>query len=222
MTVSIWRQLTDTPRLKNGEVHLYRIGLTGKIDTYRHILSTDEMTRARRLLDVQKQHAFITCRGMLRQILSQYLEISAQEIVFQYNDNGKPSLAPDHHSDLVFNLSHSAECAVIAVTRSADIGVDIEKIDPALEFHKLAERFFDQNEQTVLQRTPISRQRRTFYRLWTAKESRLKMAGTGFLHSQLHEVSVCSLIHFYYSPCFVATFASDEKISAIKKYEFFC
>jgi 4'-phosphopantetheinyl transferase len=215
MTVSIWRQLTDTPRLKNGEVHLYRIGLTGKINTYRHILSTDEMTRARRLLDIQKQHAFIACRGMLRQILSQYLEISAQDIVFQYNDNGKPSLAPDHCSDLVFNLSHSAECAVIAVTRGTDIGVDIEKIDPALEFHKLAERFFDQNEQAVLHRTPTSRQRRTFYRLWTVKEAQLKMIGSGFTQLGVH---ADFLRHFYLFPDFVATLACHERIATLKKY----
>lgn len=219
MTISTWRQLKSTPLLRAGEAHLYRISLAGKSDKYRCLLSADEMARAERLLDLRKQQFFIVCRGRLRQILSQYLKISAQDIVFQYSSAGKPSLTPDHHSDLVFNLSHSVDCAVVAVTRGADIGVDIEKIDSALEFHKLAERFFDQNEQKVLQRTPVPRKRRMFYRLWTVKESRLKMAGAGFTRAQPYAVSAVSLCHFYLSPGFVATLASRSEITAVNKYD---
>ncbi len=220
MTVSIWRQLNGTPRLQDGEIHLYRMGLAGETSQYQPVLSADELARAERLLDLTKRQLFIVCRGRLRQILSQYLKISAQDITFRYNDTGKPSLTLDHHCDLVFNLSHSADCAVIAVTRGTDIGVDIEKIDPALEFHKLAERFLDRDEQLVLQRTPAPRKRRMFYRLWTAKESRLKMAGTGFTQSSSQEVAAGSLFHFYVFPGFVATIAGSEEITAIKKYKF--
>lgn len=220
MTVSIWRQLNGTPRLQDGEIHLYRMGLVGETSQYQPVLSADELIRAERLLDLTKQQLFIACRGRLRQILSQYLKISAQDITFRYNDSGKPSLTPDHHSDLVFNLSHSADCAVVAVARGADIGIDIEKIDPTLEFHKLAERFFDRDEQLALQRAPATRRRRIFYRLWTAKESRLKMAGTGFTQPLSQEVATGSLLHFYFFPGFVATVAGSEKITAIRKYEF--
>ncbi len=219
MTVSIWRLLKGTPTLCHGEVHLYRIDLAGKRDQDRRLLSADEIARAERLLDLRKQQFFIACRGTLRRALSRYLEISAQDIIFRYNAAGKPSLAPDHHSDLVFNLSHSADCAVIAVTRGADIGVDVEKIDPALEFHKLAERFFDQSEQMVLQQIPASRQRRIFYRLWTIKESRLKMAGTGFTHRGLQDVAVGSHCHFYLVPGFVASFTSSSEVTAVEKYD---
>ncbi len=217
--ISIWQLLNKTPLLHEGEIHLYRLSLDGATDRYRSVMSDDEIARAERLLDPQKRHFFIAGRSQLRRVLARYLDISADDIIFQYNSSGKPSLALSHHSDLVFNLSHSANLAVIAVIRRAAVGVDIENIDSSLQFHKLAERFFDHNEQELLDRAVTTRKRRTFYRLWTAKEACLKMVGTGFSQSQLDESYPETQRHFYASPNFIATIASSTKITAITKYD---
>lgn len=219
VAVTAWRSLHGTPILHDGEVHLYRLSLDGAVNQYRTILSDDEIARAERLLDSRKQQFFVACRGQLRQVLARYLDISAQNIVFEYNASGKPSLALSHLLDLTFNLSHSGNLAVIMVTRRAAVGVDIETIDFSLEFHKLAERFFDQQELKVLKQTSIVRQRRMFYRLWTAKEACLKMAGTGFSQSQLKRSSPEIQCHFFASPHFIATIACSTKITAITKYD---
>lgn len=94
-----------------------------EVEGYALLLSEDEATRARRLLFAQAQSRFITGRGMLRELLAAYLDIPPREIRFSYNRHGKPSLPA-----LCFNLSHTADTVVYAVSRSAKVGVDIERM----------------------------------------------------------------------------------------------
>ena len=219
VAVSTWRQLSDIPVLREGEIHLYRLHLDEAIDQYQNLLSDDEIIRAERLLDPQKQQFFITGRGQLRQILSRYLHTSPEKIIFQYNDSGKPSLSPVYGSDITFNLSHSAHLAVVAVTCHSDVGIDIEKIDPDLEFLQLASNFFSQKEQQRLQGVSFHKQRRTFYRLWTIKEALLKMTGTVFFYSEADGFSAARSYHFFLSSEFVATVAVVGEIQIFSRFD---
>lgn len=94
----------------------------------------------------------------------------------QINSNGKP-VADNIH----FNLSHSAHWAICAVSEKR-VGCDIEKITE--EPKGLAQRFFHQNEADYLNACDKERRRETFFRLWTLKESYIKMTGEG-LHLPL-------------------------------------
>lgn len=85
--------------------------------------------------------------------------------------NGKPEL-----DDICFNLSHSHEMVVCAVSEKA-VGCDIEKIKKAPE--KLAERYFCENEIIHLNKFQNEEKEREFFRLWTMKESYMKMTGEG-------------------------------------------
>lgn len=83
---------------------------------------------------------------------------------------GKPELAEGPH----FNLSHSGEYAVLAVSEES-IGVDIEKI--ASFPKKIAARCFTKAENEWL----LGRdEEAAFYKIWTAKESVMKATGLGF------------------------------------------
>ena len=89
--------------------------------------------------------------------------------------HGKPYL-PDF-PDICFNLSHSGEYALCAVS-DCPVGCDIEQIaEPEL---RVAERFFAPSEYALLltEQDPDKR-RLFFYRLWTLKESFLKATGLG-------------------------------------------
>ena len=66
------------------------------------------------------------------------------------------------------------------MTQETEVGVDIEKIDPRLDYEKLAEYFFSSNERSWLQSGNILRRRRHFFRIWTRKEAWLKGKGGGF------------------------------------------
>lgn len=215
---TVWHIRNKVPRLHKGELHLYRFRLDTS-STEKSLLSTDEVLRVERLIDVEKKNNFIASRSQLRHILSSYLSIDPAKIVFQYNQHGKPSLATLHQSAIQFNLSHSGNYGIVAVTLDVNIGVDIESIDDILNFQKLAAQFFCGEEQSLLQQTPSARQRRTFYRLWTAKEAQLKLHGTGFSRAGTIKILPEDQSHFYFAPHFVAAIACTDRILAIKKIQ---
>jgi 4'-phosphopantetheinyl transferase len=168
--------------LEPGSVHLWRLRL--QIDSsplhLLRLLSTDEQARAERLRIAEKARDFILGRARLRQVLARYVNRAPADIAFTYGPQGKPALTADCGGALHFNLAHSGGWMLLAVANAGPVGVDLERIDPALDFAPLARRFFSSAERDVLDKAPNSRQRRTFYRLWTRKEASLKTRGGGF------------------------------------------
>ena len=101
--------------------------------------------------------------------------INPKEIKYYYGANGKPYLTGGQN--IYFNLSHSEETVICAVSL-CEIGCDIEKIsDYKLQ---VAKKFFceDEYEMIVSQTTKEARQN-IFFRLWTLKESFIKLKGMG-------------------------------------------
>lgn len=89
----------------------------------------------------------------------------------RYNEHEKPEV-----DGCFFNLSHSHD-KVVCVTGDAPVGCDIEKKGRYRE--GIAERFFTDNEVGYLNQFERDRKRDEFLRLWTMKESYLKMTGEG-------------------------------------------
>ena len=89
----------------------------------------------------------------------------------RYGDNGKPSV-----EGICFSLSHSGDMVICAVG-DKPVGCDIERIAQAHE--KLAERFFAPAELEYLRSFSDDALNREFFRLWTMKESYIKMTGDG-------------------------------------------
>ena len=87
---------------------------------------------------------------------------------------GKPYLAKE--PDIHFNLSHSGEWAVCAIS-SSPVGVDIQHCDEGRR--DVASRFFHREEIRYLDSLPQFRRDEGFYRLWTLKESFVKATGRG-------------------------------------------
>jgi 4'-phosphopantetheinyl transferase len=125
-------------------------------------------------------------------ILATYSLIPPRALRFCVNQYGKPALEGTlPHSPLTFNLSHSDDLAVVAISRMAPLGVDIEfmRIMPDLE--AIATRFFSPREQTTLLRLPQRDRLRAFYRCWTGKEAFIKALGMGLQFDlQRFDVSV--------------------------------
>lgn len=103
---------------------------------------------------------------LLNKILNKY-NINHTDISF--NEYDKPLV-----DNLYFNLSHSKDY-VICVISDKQVGCDIEKIKKANK--KLAERFFNRDELLFLNNS--NNYDLDFYRLWTIKESYIKMLGKG-------------------------------------------
>ena len=88
-----------------------------------------------------------------------------------YGQNGKPAM-----EGICFNLSHSHEMVVCTVSKN-EVGCDIEKITKAPG--RIAGRFFCKNEIRYLDQFEGKEKELEFFRLWTMKESYMKMTGEG-------------------------------------------
>jgi len=161
-------------------VHIWRLQLDapdGKVEELRTYLSRDECARADRFMRPEHGRSFTAAHGTLRLILSKYLRCSPEEIGFGKNDFGKPSLS--EKSPIEFNLSHSGDAALVAVTSDREIGVDIERYREGLETEKISKRFFSPREVAVLLALPESDREEAFYTCWTRKEAYIKARGEG-------------------------------------------
>ena len=112
---------------------------------------------------------------LLRDALCDFGIDKTEPLEFEYRKNGKPYLCG--HDDIFFNLSHSGDYVMCAVSKS-EVGCDIQKIDKA--DMKLAERFFTEREYHAIAELPTEEERTDmFYRYWTLKESFMKVTGLG-------------------------------------------
>jgi 4'-phosphopantetheinyl transferase len=140
-------------------------------------LSADERARAARFRFTRDRERFVAARGLLREILSLYLDVEAQRLSFGYGTNGKPFLA--EHSALRFNVSHSFDTMLIAVAHEREVGVDIECARSSIAVEEIAETVFSASERQALSSLESEAKRMAFLRFWTRKEAYIKADGRG-------------------------------------------
>src|SRR3982750_4606295 len=75
----------------------------------------------------------------LRQVLATYVGENPQQVELGRNGHGKPYLAAPA-AELEFNLSHSGEIALIALSAKHPVGVDVEQVQPGRDLLAVAER----------------------------------------------------------------------------------
>ena len=93
----------------------------------------------------------------------------------EMNEFEKPYLKGEQ--DKFFNISHSG--SVVACTVSdVECGLDIESFEKPHDLMNIAGRFFSTLEQSAVMMSPNPTE--AFCRLWTIRESYVKMRGTGF------------------------------------------
>jgi 4'-phosphopantetheinyl transferase len=173
--VDVWRVRLDEPAKAGSDVA---------------VLSPDEIARANRFHFEKDRIHFTQCRTALRNLLADYLAIPAAEIRFEYPTSGKPQLVVEQNPHgLQFNVSHSANMALIAVGSEHRLGVDIERIRNDVDTVALSERFFSLRERAGLQALPDHLRVPGFFACWTRKEAFLKATGDG-LSFPLEDFSV--------------------------------
>jgi len=151
------------------------------VDRYRALMSADEREQEQRLRFPGGRERHCCTRALARTVLSHYTGVEPRDWVFATNAYGKPDVARPADVAPRFNLSHSGRLVVCAVTRDAEVGVDIEKWREVPKAVELARRFFAPPEASVVERAPSDRRSRDFLRFWTLKESYVKARGVGLL-----------------------------------------
>lgn len=175
-----WIAPPPDPRLAPDEAHAWLIPIDlppRRLAEMAATLSPDEEARAARFHFARDRVRYTVARGSLRRILGLYLKRPPTEIAFVYSPYGKPALADD--APLAFNVSHSGDWAVCAVTPGARVGIDIEQIRPDLAGESIAEHFFSPREVAALRGLPPAEQPAAFFRCWTRKEAFVKARGEG-------------------------------------------
>lgn len=162
-------------------IHVWTVWLTASDpiqETYRSLLAAEERERANRFITQPLRRKWEISRGALRLLLSQYSNVPPAELAFQYGRNGKPELT----GELVvhFNMSHSENLAIFAITRECELGVDIEVLRAIPDLENIASKFFCYEEILELHSIADKIIRdEVFLRCWTRKESYVKALGLG-------------------------------------------
>ena len=144
-------------------------------------LNSVERKRYKRFVSKQQANQYLLARALLRSQLSKRVpDVLPHEWVFVVDEYGKPRLADGFsHLNLHFNLSHSEDLVVLALSEGLDLGVDVECIHRPVFNMALAKRYFARTELADLMRFNGKQQVKRIAQLWTLKESYLKACGLG-------------------------------------------
>lgn len=167
--------------LAPGVVDVWRLDLAlpeSVLTDLKRLLSEDERQRYERFRVPAPRQQFLAARAALRLLLASYTNQEPEALVFATGPQGKPYLLHPT-TTLRFNLSHSHQMALLALSIDFEVGVDVERIQPERDLQGLARRYFTVGEQCALANRTEENFLRGFYDCWTRKEAYLKALGTG-------------------------------------------
>jgi len=171
------------PILKADEYHLWytQPQLCHDLDLlhrYKQLLTDGETKKQGRYIFEKDRHDALVTRAFIRDVLSQYMPTSPQDWKFTKGEHGKPEIF-EPSWPLRFNISHTKELIICAITLVNDIGCDVENIERKSDVLAIADRFFSRLESKELSSLPEAGQRSRFFDYWTLKESYIKAWGQG-------------------------------------------
>lgn len=147
-------------------------------------LSEKELLRYQRYQFASSKQEYLTGQILIRTVLSEYADAAPCDWEIGQIENGKPFIvAPGLATPIHFNLSHSGDRLVLAVSRHALTGVDIESVKAKRRIEQIAIRHFSPAELEQLSSLGDDEKLLRFYEFWTLKEAYIKARGTGLKHS---------------------------------------
>ena len=182
----LWQQTPASLNLLPDHIDIWLCHLkhlSNNVDEFYLLLADDERERADKLKSEDKKQQYIITRGSLRKRLGLLTHIDAKDFVFEYLEHGKPVLADDsRYVDITFNVSHSYDLALIAISKNHHIGTDIEKINIDSDHQQLVKRFFSKAEQHAFNALAETIRAKAFCACWTRKEAFIKATGDGLTY----------------------------------------
>lgn len=145
---------------------------------YKGLLTEDELQKQHNYRFEKKRHNALITRAFIRGLLSHYEAAPPYFWQFKTGVYGKPEIV-NSQLPLRFNLSHTDNLIICAVTLNDDIGCDVEMTNRNCEFLSIAESFFSSNEFDELIGNTGTQQCSRFFDYWTLKESYIKAWGQG-------------------------------------------
>lgn len=174
------------PSLEKDDLEVVAIMLDAGPDVIREIgacLTEDERRRAGGLTWERDRRRFIATRGQLRHLLASKLGIPPSDVELEYGPQGKPRLSRRMPvRELRFGVTRSEDTAVIALSNTREVGVDIEAVRPVAEADDIAALCFSVPEYESYRALRPEDQPEGFFRRWTRLEAISKALGCGLGH----------------------------------------
>jgi 4'-phosphopantetheinyl transferase len=189
-----WETRPVSRALPENEVHIWRTLLnlpSRAVSGLVGILDSEERTKAEGLRFPRDRERYIAAHSALRQILSHYLALPPDTLRFTHSVFGKPTLRD--FPSFRFNLSHSEDCALLAVTRNREVGIDVEAIHADFAWEEIAPFFCAKDEIHQLHSLPEADRAPAFYQQWVRVEALLKASGAGIGYLQPADKHLASL-----------------------------
>jgi 4'-phosphopantetheinyl transferase len=187
-------------QISNATVDVWFCRIDEIRDEYRRLLgflSPDEKERADRFHFEKHHRQFVSGRGVLRTILACYLDNTPEQVRFAYTKYGKPFLeGPPGSPEITFNMSHSEDLCLYAISRDRDVGIDVEHIRSDVDIEAVSASVFSQRELDEFSRVEPSLRPNAFFDLWTRKEACVKAVGGG-LSIPLNSVEVAGVVEVH-------------------------
>lgn len=144
------------------------------------VLDKGERARAAGFVFARDRDRFVRAHGYLRRRLGRFLGTAPEAVMIVTPDGEKPFIEGGGAS---FSLSHSGSRVALAITRGADVGIDLETLERSDsldgQMDGLARMCLTGEERGALAALPPERRSRRFLAYWTAKEARMKLTGEG-------------------------------------------
>jgi phosphopantetheinyl transferase len=159
----------------------------------------------------------VAANAALRKILGAHLPTgTAVELV--RGPNGKPRLAT---GGLEFNLSHSGEIALIALSAEHQVGVDVERVRPGRDLLALAERALGAEDVEAVRAAAPADRGRIFHQRWARHEARLKCLGTGIFRESSSLTAEVSVEDLEVAPGYAAAVAiAAPRMPQLRRWTF--
>jgi 4'-phosphopantetheinyl transferase len=171
---------SDAGELEPGQVVIYlRRASDDRVALARdeRLLDQAETARAARFHFEVDRTTYVGAHALVRQALSRHGAGQPGAIRFRSGPHGRPELE-DARSGLNFSLSHTRALTACAVTRHAEVGVDVEQCRERA-YAELATACLTKEELVAWQSLPEHERADRFVLIWTLKEAYVKALGLG-------------------------------------------
>jgi 4'-phosphopantetheinyl transferase len=183
-----WGVPPASPEARAGAVDVWRADLIDAAAGLSELLCDEERERAGRIVGERSRELWTRSRGFLRAVLGWYLEGDPVDLRFELGPHGKPALGAraGQTQDVRFNLSHSGELVLVAVSPDREVGVDVECTRDAggrqVDEIAIAARALGPIQARRLRELEPDEREYEFLRMWTAHEATLKCLGVGLAY----------------------------------------
>jgi 4'-phosphopantetheinyl transferase len=173
-----WQDGPSRPEFPDGEIHVWRIDLDGRLGDAEAVLTASERARVETFLRPEDALQFALSRAAVRRILGRYLDADPGGLEFARTRGGKPSVVAPGRSAPGYNLTHSHRLALCTVG-PFELGIDVEWIRPAPMAAGIAAGIVSPAGPIRPDEIQSAERDWLFFRTWTRTEAALKATGEG-------------------------------------------